>query len=217
MNNKMDEMIMAGDLLFTWGLLPILIAAVVVFQIVSLLRVRAYRHVVSDFMAGRTAGLEERAEKVRKKLGPNRQGKMKKKNAEAYNNLCHILASMAMMRQDEATFLDRISEMEYEDEYALRPFTLALYYLSQKQPSVAAEHYYDFKACKQKDWSMGIVMDHLFDPTVQLGEEDLPDALDQFRNPATVYLLEQVGLLGGEDEEEDEEYEEYEEECAYEE
>ena len=48
-------------------------------------------------------------------------------------------------------------------------------------------------------------------------KQDLPDALDQFRNPATVYLLEQVGLLGGEDEEEDEECEEYEEECAYEE
>ena len=152
---------------------------------------------------------------MRKKLGPNRQGRMKKKNAEAYNNLCHILASMAMMRQDEATFLDRISEMEYEDEYALRPFTLALYYLSQKQPSVAAEHYYDFKACKQKDWSMGIVMDHLFDPTVQLGEEDLPDALDQFRNPATLYLLEQVGLLGDEEEDyEDEEYEEEDEEAC---
>ena len=107
MNNKMDEMIMAGDLLFTWGLLPILIAAVVVFQIVSLLRVRAYRHVVSDFMAGRTAGLEERAEKVRKKLGPNRQGKMKKKNAEAVLQTAPLPCVFAWIRSVQGMFRNR--------------------------------------------------------------------------------------------------------------
>jgi hypothetical protein len=59
---------------------------------------------------------------------------------------------------------------------------------------VAAEHYYDFNACAQRDEAMQLVMDHFFEPE-QVESEELYDALGQFKNPATVYLLEKVGLL----------------------
>ena len=215
MENTMNDASLAGNFGFMWGMIPVILVIVLAVQMKSLLQTRAYRKIVIDFMEGRHGDLEERVEKLRRQLGPDRKGRMRKKNAEPYNNLCHILASMALLRGEDDAFLDRISEIEYAEEYALRPFTLALYYLSKQQPSVAEEHYYDFKACSQKDWSMGIVMDRLFDPMVEQGEEDLPDALNLFRNPATLYLLEQVGLLEDEEEdeeeyEEDEEYEEYE-------
>lgn len=210
MDNAINDAALTGKFDFMWGMIPVILVIVLVVQFRGLLRTRAYRKIVADFMEGHHNDLEERVEKLRKQMGPDRKGRMMKKNAEAYNNLCHILASMALLRGEEDTFLDRLSEMEYEEEYALLPFTLALYYLSKEQPSVAEEHYADFKASKQQDWSMGIVMDHLFDPTVEQGEEDLPDALNLFRNPATLYLLEQVGLLEDEEEEEDEYDEEYE-------
>ena len=202
----------AGKFDFLWGLVPLLLLGVLAVQLIRFYRSYVYRRVVKDFMAGCHEDLEARIEPLRKKLGPNRQGKMKKKNAEAYNNLCHILASLALLQGEDDAFLDRISEIEYEETYALRSFTLALYYLGKQQPEIALEHYCDFKACEQKDWSMGVVMDHLFEPEVEQGEEDLPDALDQFRNPATVYLLKKAGLLCEEEEEgEDEEEYEYEE------
>lgn len=181
---------------FLWSLVPVIILGILIGQAVSLSRNYNYRRIIADFFARRYDKLESKAARLRKKIGPNRQGKMKKKNATAYNNLCHVLASLALFRGDTDAFLDRISEMEYEDEYALRPFTLALYYLSEGEEDVAREHYYDFNACTQKDESMQLVMDHLFEPEESGVEaEELYESLNQFRNPATVYLLEKVGLL----------------------
>ena len=186
----------SGAVEFLWSLLPVIILGVIIGTALGMNRSHTYRRIIADFFANRYQGLERKAERIRKKVGPNRRGKMRKENATAYNNLCHVLASLALFRGDDAAFLDRISEMEYEDEYALRPFTLALYYLMMQQPEVAEEHYFDFNACPQEDDSMKIVMDHLFDrENAGIEAEDLYAALGQFKNPATVYLLKKVGLL----------------------
>ena len=189
-----------GVLDFLWVLLPVIVLGIAIGQAIALYCNRAYRNIIADFFAGQYTDLEQRAAKLRKKIGPNRQGKMRKRNAVAYNNLCHVLASLALFQGDEDTFLDRISEMEYEDEYALRPFTLALYYLSLDQYDVAVEHYYDFNACVQEDDAMRVVMDHFFDAE-KVEAEELYDALGQFKNPMTLHLLEKVGLLQGQEDE----------------
>ena len=191
-----------SGMVFLWSLLPVILLGVLIGQLIALYRNSLYRRIITDFFERRYTDLESRAAKLRKKLGPDRRGKMRKKNATAYNNLCHILASLALFRGDEDAFFDRISEVEFEDEYALRPFTLALYHLSKGEQEVAAEHYYDFNACVQQDDAMQTVMDHLFDPE-KVEADDLYSALDQFKNPTTLYLLEKVGLLC--DEEEDDE------------
>ena len=116
-----------GMMGFFWSLLPIIILGVLIGQAVILQRSYTYRRIIADFFACRYDKLEGKATRLRKKIGPDRRGNMRKKHATAYNNLCHVLAALALFRGDEDAFLDRISEMEYEDEYALRPFTLALY------------------------------------------------------------------------------------------
>lgn len=179
---------------FLWALLPFILLGLLIGQAVGLYRNYTYRRIIADFFARRYDKIEAKAILLRKKLGPDRRGRMRKKNVTAYNNLCHVLAALALFRGDDDAFLDRISEMECEGAYALRPFTLALYYLSRGEADVAAGHYCDFNACAQRDEAMQLVMDHFFGPE-SVEREELDGALGHFKNPATVYLMEKVGLL----------------------
>lgn len=204
MNTNTYDLTTAEHLtVFALGIIPVALVAGLAVQLVALYRSYAYRRILTDFMEGRYSDLQLRAEKLRKKLGPDRRGKMKQKYAYAYNNLCHVLASLALFDGDEDTFLDRISEVEFEEQYPMRAFTLALYYLAKGEREIAEEHYFDFKASPIQEDDMQAVLDHIFEPE-SVEEEDLYDALNRFRNPATLYLLEKAGLLSAEEEIEDE-------------
>jgi len=188
---------------FGLGLIPVVLVAGLVVQLMALYRSYHYRRILTDFMENRHEGLQPRVEKLRKKLGPDRRGKMKQKYAYAYNNLCHVLASLALFDGDEDAFLDRLSEVEFEEQYPMRAFTLALYYLTKGERDVAEEHYFDFKASPIQEDDMQAVLDHIFDPEA-VEEEDLYDVLHRFKNPATLYLLDKAGLLPVEEDDEDE-------------
>lgn len=119
----------------------------------------------------------------------------KKRFLPFYNNVCQILASLALLNQDDTQFLLQLDKVQEKDTYPLKSFTLALYFRSKGQFETAKVQYTEFLSCSGIESHMRTVMDFLFaaeESTV--GEDILQHAVKQFKNPAIILLLERNGL-----------------------
>ena len=114
-----------------------------------------------------------------------------------YNNLCNMAASMALLEGNEEEFLFHLSAVARENDYEVKPFMLSLYHLSKGHDKTAAKFYEHYLQCRQENRHIKVIMTHLFATSgTEVGSDALYESAAQFKNPAVIKLLGDLGIWG---------------------
>lgn len=153
-----------------------------------------YNKINNDFYLNKWDGLEEKIRKHLKICNIFSIGPFNQKVCLMYNGLCIALASMALLNDEEA-FVNRLWIIKREEAFEMKPFMLALYYLS-KQDEVASMKYYNtYLRCNHQNEYIKVIMEYLFDKKKTHPKEDIANAVKTFQNPAIIKLLEDNNIL----------------------
>ena len=148
-----------------------------------------YNQVVNQFYSREWKGLENRIIKQRRICNVFSNGPFNKTNRQIYNGLCFLLASIAFVKNDNTVFENELNNVKREDQFAIKPFLFALYYLTKHDEEIAKRYYEKYQSCKQKDENTKIIMEYLFQRT---NGNAFNDAVKSFRNPAIQKMLAEI-------------------------
>lgn len=116
------------------------------------------------------------------------------KNREMiFNTTCIFLASIALLNGDENGFLLELNKVKNEKRCEIKPFMLSLFYKSKNNTQSAEMYYQVFKDCEHGNESMCVVMNYLFDSEDTPTSEAFTTAVNTFRNPAIIKMLDAIG------------------------
>lgn len=85
-----------------------------------------------------------------------------KKTCFMYNNLCIVLASVALLNNNDTKFLFELNKIKREHSYELKSFMLTLYYYSKNDIIKAKQFYENHSKIKKNDENLSIVLNNLF-------------------------------------------------------
>lgn len=112
------------------------------------------------------------------------------KNREMiFNTTCIFLASISLLNGDENGFILELNKVKNEKRCEIKPFMLSLFFKSKNDIQNAEMYYQVFRKCEHSNKSMIVVMDYLFVNEDTITIEEFTNAVNTFRNPAIIKLL----------------------------
>ena len=111
-----------------------------------------------------------------------------------YNNLCYILASVALIKGDVQQFLSKINSVKKEQLCEHKSFMLALYYRGIDKYEISHMYYEKYLGCINHDHDLLIIMNALFLQGEGGVTEEILNIASKFQNPAIRILLKVNGL-----------------------
>jgi len=125
-----------------------------------------------------------------------RKIKRKYNNASStYNDLCWLLASIALMKGEEECFLIELNQVKKEKQYAHKSYVFALYYRAKQNYSVARTYYQTYCNSRGRNRVMDMVMTALFSMDEVLPiDQCVKISMKNTTNPALqkLYLLNNI-------------------------
>lgn len=109
-----------------------------------------------------------------------------------FNTTCIFLASISLMNGDENGFLNELRKIKSEKRCEMKPFMSALFFKSKNDMQNAELCYQAFKNCEHSNENMGVVMDYLFSTEETATTDAFTNAVNSFRNPAIIQLLDAI-------------------------
>ena len=168
---------------------------VIIFAFLFLVRfmfdvymLKQYNAIVKDFYANKS--VYGKIKKLQKICNIFSSALWNQKTCLMYNNLCCILASIALLNNNESEFLLELNNVKREEKYELKSFILALYFLSKNNQSMAQSNYEKYLICKHENNNINIVLSKLFSSqNYSKNDETFLNAIASFKNPAIKKLL----------------------------
>lgn len=109
-----------------------------------------------------------------------------------FNTTCVFLASIFLLNDDENGFIRELSKIKSETRYEIKPFMLALFFKSKNDMQNAEMCCQAFKNCEHINENMNVVMNYLFSNDEEVKNDEFGNAVNSFRNPAIIKLLETI-------------------------
>lgn len=115
------------------------------------------------------------------------------KNREMiFNTTCIFLASISLLNDDENGFILELNKVKNEKRCEIKPFMLSLFFKSKNSTQNAEMYYQIFRNCEHSNKSMIVVTNYLFVNEDTTTIEEFTNAVNTFRNPAIIKLLDTI-------------------------
>ena len=149
----------------------------------DLLLVRRYKRIYQKFTTEIWEdNLSKKAERLRKLAAFRSIAPRNEKQRMIHNNLCAFIASIALKNNNDEKFLLYMNSIKRENEFELKFFILAVYYLSKNEIGLAENQYEKFISCNTQNKQLITVMEHFLRKHIQK-EHELSEIIESFKNP----------------------------------
>jgi hypothetical protein len=99
------------------------------------------------------------------------------------------LSTIAFTEQKEDKFLLELDKVKKEEEFEWKAFLLALYYASKNNSEQSTAYYDKYLKCSHNNEHIRIIMEWLFSEDTKPSEDQLNQAISNFKNPMIIQLL----------------------------
>lgn len=173
-----------------WKEIAIILLIVFVLRYVAYIYAKkVYINLYNQFCSNKWDGIERKLERHRK-FCRIFSGGYNKNERLIYNEICVMLASLALIKNDETAFVAHLGEIKKSNEFAKKHFLLALYYRAKQKDKAADISYNDFLKCADKNGDMITVLEYLFRQETHFDSA----SVKAFKNPAVIKLFKENGL-----------------------
>lgn len=114
-----------------------------------------------------------------------------------YNNLSWVLASISFRENNEEEFLCFMDCIKRQEEFELKAFVLALYYLAENKLEEAEKWFEQYKKCSRQDITSEKILKVLFDGEEK--DEFFNKAVESYKSPVIVQLFKENSIFSNND------------------
>lgn len=179
-----------GNVTIMWKEIAIIFVFLFLVRFIfDIYMIQQYNTIVKKFYANKLTDVKK-TKKLQKICNVFSSALWNQKTCLMYNNICCILASVALLNNNDNEFLFELNKIKREQKYELKSFVLALYFLSKSNLSIAQSHYEKYLICEHENDNINIVLSKFFSSQNYAKiDEDFLGAIESFKNPAIKKLL----------------------------
>ena len=155
--NEYSFHIMWKEIFWFW------IAVFIVRIIIEIYLINRYNYIIKRFYAYDFVDLKTLTKRMQNLCNLFSKQKLNKRICLMYNNICCVLASIAILENQEEVFFRELNLIKREEKYEMKSFMLSLFYLSKKDKLRAHSCYENYLLCEFENENIKVIMEYFFD------------------------------------------------------